>query len=249
MAREIALQTVVKTIRVLEALVHMNEPSVGPSRLAQELGWTRAAAHQYLASLAEAGWLQQDADRKYQLTGKASVFGRYAIERAGAPAQLVSVMPALVDRLNEAISFAVLNGEEAVIIERYEPRRSFAVQPGAERHMKVTESASGRVLIAFDPRAPESLIRAIEDQLEPIRSKGFAYHRGEWMDDIVEAVAVPILRGTECLGALSAVAPDGRMDVDDAAKVLLSARKDIEAALTLGIPGYEAQTIRHGSRQ
>ncbi|MDR6688926.1 DNA-binding IclR family transcriptional regulator [Arthrobacter sp. 1088] len=231
MARDIALQTVVKTIRVLEALVQINERAVGPSRLAQELGWTRAAAHQYMASLAEAGWLQQDSDRKYLLTGNASLFGRFTIERAGAPTQLLSAMPALVDRLNEAVSFAVLNGEEAVIIERYEPRRSFAVQPDAERHMKVTESASGRVLIAFDSRAPENLIRAIADQLEPIRSKGFAYHRGEWMDDIVEAVAVPIMRGTECLGALSAVAPDGRMDVDDAAKTLLEARKDIEAAL------------------
>lgn len=231
MARDIALQTVVKTIRVLEALVQINERAVGPSRLALELGWTRAAAHQYLASLAEAGWLQQDNDRKYLLTGNASVFGRFTIERAGAPTALVSAMPRLVERLNEAVSFAVLNGEEAVIIERYEPRRSFAVQPDAERHMKVTESASGRVLIAFDPRASESLLRAVGDQLESIRRKGFAYHRGEWLDDIVEAVAVPILRGSECLGALSAVAPDGRMDVNGAVETLLDARKDIETAL------------------
>lgn len=232
MAGTPALQTVIKTIRVLEAVMDQDSDHVTLAALTHSLGWSRGATHQYLSSLVKAGWLQQDAQRRYQLASKAAVFGRYASEHAGVPPAVSAVMAELVSRLQEPISFAVLQGREAVIVERVEPQRPFAIQRGAELRMAL-RSASGQVLVAFDRRRSPAL--AGEENSDEIRARvreaGYATTSARWMGDFVEAVAVPIMDGEDCLGALSAVAPEGRMNVPEAVGALLSARQDVEASL------------------
>ncbi len=231
MAAGNALGSVVKTIKVLESFLRLGDRPIGPTQVATELGWSRASTHQYLTSLVEAGWLQQNATREYQLTGRASLFGRYAVSHASAPLPLLPVMDELVQQLGEPISFAVLSGASAVIVERREPRRPFTIRHELDRSMRLTESASGVALLAFDRRAPEELRKAIRDEVEQVRAQGFVYHQGEWLGDIVEAIGVPILQQGECLGALSVIAPNGRMDVEAAIEALKDARIAVEAQL------------------
>jgi len=232
MAGTPALQTVIKVIQVLEAVMDQGTDEVSLAKLSQSLGWTRGATHQYLSSLVKAGWMQQDADRRYQLASKAAIFGRYASEHAGVPPAVTAEMAELVTTLHEPISFAVLQGREAVIVERREPQRPFAIQRGAELRMAL-RSASGQVLIAFDRRRSDALVdpERTEDVQREVRALGYAITRAQWMGDTVEAVAVPVMDGGECLGALSAVAPEGRMDIQVAIAELLAARKRIEASL------------------
>lgn len=226
-----SLGSVSKTVLVLEAFLKFPDGKASVSKLAAELGWSRAAAHQYVSTLAEIGWLQQDEKRDYQLSPRAAVFGRFAIECAAVPAAVSRVMEALVEELNEPVSYAVLNGNEAVIVERHDPKRPFAISRAAEPHLDLTSSASGKVLLAFDPHLDATLTEGMEAVLAEVRSLGYAESHSAWMGDMVDVVAVPIMSRGECLGSVSVIAPSGRLDMPKARKALLAARVEVEREL------------------
>ncbi|RBP63575.1 IclR family transcriptional regulator [Brevibacterium sanguinis] len=229
-----SLQSVSKTILVLETLLKFPDGRTSVSELSRELGWSRAATHQYVSTLAEAGWLVQNTRRDYQLSPRAAVFGRFAIEYAAVPVEVTRTMEALVEDLNEPISYAVLNGNEATIIERHEPKRPFAIIRAAEPHLDLRTSASGMVLLAFDAHIDESRWEGMEDALETVRQQGYAESHSEWLGDIVDVVAVPVMSAGECLGALSVIAPAGRFDIPTARAALLEARQRLEQELGVG---------------
>lgn len=230
-----SLQTVSKTVKVLEAFLLFEGGRASVSGIARELGWSRAAAHQYVSTLAEEGWLQQDEEREYRLSPRAAVFGRFAIEFSAIPPEVSRRMEPLVQQLNEPISFAVLNGNEAIIVERHEPKRPFAITQAAEPHLELRSSASGMVLLAFDAHVDHSRFADMSDRLAEVRANGFAQSHSEWMGDVVDVVAVPIMSGSECLGALSVIAPAGRLDIPTAREVLLRSRQEIEADMSVAV--------------
>lgn len=226
-----SLQSVTKTIRVLETFLAFPDGRSSVSDLARELGWSRAATHQYVSTLAEVGWLVQNAKRDYQLSARAAVFGRFAIEYSGVPPAVSRAMETLVAELNEPISYAVLNGNEAIIIERHEPKRPFAISRTAEPHLELRTSASGMVLLAFDAHVDLTEYEGMDDILSAARNNGYAQSHSEWLGDIVDVVAVPILKSGECLGALSVIAPAGRFDIPTAVTAMLAARAEVEAEI------------------
>lgn len=223
-----SLQSVSKTILVLETFLKFPAGRASVSELSRELGWSRAATHQYVSTLAEVGWLVQNSKRDYQLSPRAAVFGRFAIEYSGVPPEISRAMEDLVGKLNEPISYAVLNGSEAIIIERHEPKRPFAISRTAEPHLELRTSASGMVLLAFDAHVDRRRFAEMADNLTEIQKQGFARSHSEWLGDIVDVVAVPIMSRGECLGALSVIAPDGRLDIPKARDELISMRTVVE---------------------
>jgi DNA-binding IclR family transcriptional regulator len=223
------LQTTLKTIELLEVLTRFGTHAPLAS-VAEALGWSRSATHQYLASLARMGWVEQDHERRYRLGSGAVLFARSIVELEFLPHPITDAMDELVDVLKEPISFAVLHGEEAVIVERREPRRSL-IHRNPERHLSLV-SASGQVLLAFDRRA--QALRSPEHAalIEEVERTGHGEVRNtSWMGDDIEAIAVPVMRGDWCLGALSVIAPAGRMSLEDAASELKKAARKIELEL------------------
>lgn len=229
MAGTPTLQTVLKTIEILEVLSREPTDAVTLARVTEALQWSRPATHQYLASLVRAGWLEQDASRRYRLAGGASLFAQSVAERSGRPPAILQVMEDLVVTLREPISFAVLSSNEALIVERREPQRSL-IHRNPERHLSLA-SASGQVLLAFDRRArppKDDKLAALADEA---RRKGYGQILNEWMGDEVEAIAVPIMQAEWCLGALSVIAPAGRMSIPTAIDELNKARLRVEALI------------------
>jgi len=227
-----SLQSVSKTIQVLESFLKFDEGQSSVSELARELGWSRSSTHQYASTLAKAGWLVQNEKRDYQLSPRAAVFGRFASENSGVSPEVTGAMMSLVEVLNEPISYAMLNGNEAIIIERHAPKRSFAITTAVEPHMNLLTSASGMVLLAFDAHSSEGRRAGKEEELQVIRAQGYAETHSEWLGDLVDAIAVPIMSNGECLGALSVIAPAGRMDLPNARAALAAARAEVEQQLS-----------------
>ncbi|MBL3688019.1 MarR family transcriptional regulator [Leucobacter zeae] len=225
------LQSVSKTIVVLEAFLAFDGGRASVSDLARRLGWSRAAMHQYVSTLAESGWLVQNDKREYLLAPRAALFGRFAIEHSAVPLEVTRVMAELVEELNEPISYAVLNGHDAMIVERREPRRPFAISRTMEPHLGLRTSASGLALLAFDTHLDPAMREGLEAELAGVRESGHAETHSDWLGDLVDAVAVPVLAGEECLGALSVIAPAGRMDLERARAVLGAARRRLEGEL------------------
>lgn len=228
-----SLQSVSKTILVLETFLEFEGGKSSVSNLARKLGWSRAAAHQYLTSLAEARWLVQNEKREYLLSPRAAIFGRFAIEYSGVPPEIARAMNRLVEELNEPVSYAVLNGNEAVIIERCEPNRPFAISRRMEPHLDLHTSASGLTLLAFDAHVDSSRLQGVEAEIEKVRERGFGETHSEWLGDMVDVVAVPVMSSRECLGVLSVIAPEGRMEMESARTALRAARVEVERELAL----------------
>ena len=230
MAGPTTLQSVEKTIRVLEVFLQFDRAAVTLSEVAESLGWSRPATHQYLTTLVHCGWVQQDPKRQYRLSIRAAAFGRFATAHAGVPEPVTRHMRALMEQLEEPISFAVRNGGSALIVERIEPQRSLTVRREAERLLPLG-STSGQVLLAFDPHATPAEKEPYADVLATITEHGYSLHRAVWMGDSIEVVAVPVMQGEECLGALSVIAPEGRMDMERAISEMRRARSALEADL------------------
>ncbi|WP_449281901.1 IclR family transcriptional regulator [Leucobacter sp.] len=225
------LQSVAKTIRALEVFPRLGRTTLALSEIAEALGWSRPATHQYLTTLVHSGWVQQDSRRQYRLSVRAAAFGRFATAHAGVPEPVTRRMRELVSHLGEAISFAVRNGDAALIVERYEPERPLSVRREAELLLPL-HSTSGQVLLAFDPHATDEERRPHAEAIEEIRTLGYSLHRAIWMGDAIEVVAVPVMQSGECLGALSVIAPEGRMEIEVAIEELLAASRELEAELT-----------------
>ncbi|MGW9021645.1 IclR family transcriptional regulator [Leucobacter chromiiresistens] len=234
MSGHTTLQSVEKTIRVLEEFMHFDRAAIALSEIAEALAWSRPATHQYLTTLVRTGWLQQDSQRRYRLSIRAAAFGRFATAHAGVPEAVSRRMRALVEQLEEPISFAVRNGESALIVERIEPKRSLSVRREAERMLPLS-STSGQVLLAFDPHATDAEREPHLADLAVIRERGYSVHRAVWMGDAIEVIAVPLMQGDECLGALSVIAPEGRMVMEESIRVMLEARRVLESELAAGL--------------
>ncbi|PSK97700.1 IclR family transcriptional regulator [Murinocardiopsis flavida] len=231
------LQTAVKSLRVLEAVAEA-ERAVRVSELGRQLGWSRAAVHQQLVTLVNAGWMEQNEDGSYRLTLRATRVGQAAMRQAGLGDRVMPAMERLVDEVREAVSFAILEHGSATIIQRLEPGRRLQVDLRAEAQMPISRSASGRVLIAFSTERQRAELAELgvelpdEAALDEIREQGHAISRGRWMDGVV-GIAAPVFDiDDRCVGALSLAGPSGRFDVPAAVASLMARVADINQALS-----------------
>lgn len=225
------LTSAVKMLRVLEAVADTTTPTV--TEVAAALGWPRGVAHQYLVTGVRSGWLARHGEQ-YVLSTKACAIGNAALVALGLTAAVRAKMHALVGALNEPISFAVLDGDHARIVERVEPDRALQVRRSSEERIRISTSASGQVLLAYgglelrDDLRAAGIVLPPEERYRQVRADGFATIHGRWSGDDVTAVAVPIFSGGVCRGALSAITPSGRTDENVMRDHLCRARDDIE---------------------
>jgi DNA-binding IclR family transcriptional regulator len=226
------LTSAVKMLRVLEAVADTTTSTV--TGVAAALGWSRGVAHQYLVTGVRSGWLARHGEQ-YVLSTKACAIGSAALAALGLTAAVRAQMHALVNALNEPISFAILDGDHPRIVERVEPDRALQVRRSSEeQRMRVGTSASGHVLLAYGGLELRDALRGAgialppEERYRQVRADGFAIIHGQWSGDDVTAVAVPIFSGGVCRGALSAITPSGRTDENVMRDHLCRARDDIE---------------------
>ncbi|MPZ89201.1 MAG: helix-turn-helix domain-containing protein, partial [Nitriliruptorales bacterium] len=231
---------------VLELFV--TRPLIGAAECARILGVPRASAHRMLVSLTEAGALEPTARGQYRLTlkmfelGQHVPFQRWLFDAAYLP------MEALVSRTRLASHFAVRDRMDLVYIVklRHWPDRTRA-RPGQRNSLHAT--ALGKVLLAHAPseivdeRISQGLYRFTQytiatrerllEQLETIRSQGFAYDREERTIGLV-SIAAPIRgRRGQVLASLSLLGPVERyrQSLDQLRGDLTVTQQEIEASL------------------
>jgi DNA-binding IclR family transcriptional regulator len=231
------LSSALKIFALLDAIAD-SPGTVQASELARRIDSTRAAVHQQLVTLVEAGWVEQLGDRSYRLTMHAARVGQAALTQAGIGERVRPVMEALVTEVREAVSLAVIDDNAARIIDRAEPDRAVRVNTRWESRMPIKRSALGKVLVAH---AGEALLERLEasgvelpDEAErsAIRDAGHAFSSGNWPDD-VRAVAAPLFDFTgACVAALSLSAPEARFDGETFIAALESHTAIINAQLS-----------------
>jgi DNA-binding IclR family transcriptional regulator len=225
------IQSTLRCLEVLDALTERTEP-VSVSELARRLEGRRGTVHQQLQTLVHAGWVRQTPDAKYYLSLRAVHVGKAALVQAGLAERLLPSLQELADRTGEAAALAVLDGSEALIIQRVESPHLVRADIRVGTRMPLSTSAAGLVLLAH--AGPDRLSRLGEagvaipspTALAEIRRRGYAVQRDEYQPGL-SSVAVPVTLGRdEELLTLSMAAPSDRFDEARSVSLMIEVQQD-----------------------
>lgn len=221
-----------RAIDVLTALIDSSD--VGVSELSRRFGWTKSATHRALATLAAAGFVVNDAERRrYRLGPTALRLGLAAVARADVHRLALPHLRALRDRTGETATVTVLNDDdERVYVDQVEsghPVRQI-IEVGTRSPLYL--GASSKAMLAHLPPARQDRVLAtaggsmradgtpldvdaLRDELGVIRARGFAVSRGERVAGAA-SVAAPVFGHDDAvLGSISIAGVTVRQSVAD----------------------------------
>lgn len=213
------LSTVLKTLALLD-LLGQSTRGMRLQEVANAAGLSRATAYQRLLTLMEAGFLEQDDEMRYRLSMHCVRLSAAALEQADLGVRVRPHLQALVDRVKETASLAVLERGLPCIVSRVESEALLRAEQKIGTTMSLEGSASGRVLTAFcAPSVKQKLIAsgellASDDILDEVRQKRYAISSG-YTHSGVTAIAAPIFDHEEkCVATVSLVIPDTRFSLE-----------------------------------
>lgn len=232
-------KTAVKAFKALEYVCREDQP-VGVSQLARELKINRSNAHRILATLVALGYVRQTEASTYAPSLKLwelGLTGR-SVNELGRIAK-----PHLVDlcaATGETVLISVLDGGDTLYLEKQESAQPIRIAATIGSRIPAYCSATGRVLLAYDPGAenriqdmklvrftPQSIgsVKELRGALDEVRRLGFAFSAQGYMAGIC-ALAVPI-RGSngEVVAALGLTSVAQKMSAMTV-KRLVSGLKD-----------------------
>lgn len=230
------LSTVIKTLALLDVLAQAR----GALRLADVVrlaGGERATVYQRLITLKEAGFVEQLADGSFRLSLHTAWIAHAALEQANLGTRTIPIMQKLVYAVHETASLAVLEGDEARIVQRVESEGVLRADMKVGASLSLDNSATGRIFAAFAP--PEKLSHwrsrgvPLPDtaMLDKVRRENYA-EKGDRMEGIGAIAAGVFDRGQRCIAALSLVGPDKRFDAEACRAPLLKAAAEITAMIS-----------------
>ena len=256
------VQSLAKGFRVLEAF-SAGEPELTLAEAARRAEMDNATAFRLLNTLVMLGYVHRvPGTRRFRLTLKCLDLGFNAIARMELRERVRPVLRSLVGEVNEAASVGVLDGADAVYVERVQAgmvRLGVDVRVGSR--IPAYCSAIGLAILAFLPRAEQVRVldlaprarltprtmtdkREIQARLASVRRAGYIVVDQEITSGL-RALAAPILDlDGHPIGAVSVVAPVIRMSAEEFVKrtaqpVLDAARlvaKSIQAGGAIAAP-------------
>lgn len=219
------ISSLAKGLKVLEHLAQEGEASV--SQVAARLGLHRSAAHRFLATLKELGWVTQSARSTYRLSYRLFELGMRQSNMAEVKQAARSFMLRLSARHGETINLGRLEGSEVILIDRVESRQFLRIDLALGARVPAVTTALGKAMLAFadpadvnrmldhspPPRLTEKSLDRVQlfDQLAKIRELGYALDDEELRIGI-RCVACPVMDFQESpFQAISVSGPTSRM--------------------------------------
>ncbi|UUU38499.1 IclR family transcriptional regulator [Streptomyces sp. NBC_00162] len=222
-----------KSLRILEAVAAPG----GPHRLAEVTAAAavpKSSTFRILASLAEQGFVRQEADGRYGVGPR--LRGLSALVSGGEPASIGRILDELRQAAGgQTVHLALHSGETITYIRKLESEQPFRTASRVGMRMPLHTTAIGKSILAhlpgtevreliaatgLAPRTPRTLTRAEElyAQLAEVRARGFA------LDDEENE---PTIR---CIGA-AVLGPGGRPigGVSVTTVTFLVSREEIES--------------------
>ncbi|MEU1185876.1 IclR family transcriptional regulator [Streptomyces sp. NPDC005820] len=152
------MRSVTTALQVLEA-VAVNQP-VGLSALTRALGLPKTTVQRSLTTLADSGWIEQQASTgRWQVGVRAFVVGSAVSARGGLRSIALPMMRELGGEVGETVHLMVPTGREVVLVERVDSLQPVrAVAPlGARGPLHATSNGKA-VLAALPPDEVDAYI-------------------------------------------------------------------------------------------
>jgi DNA-binding IclR family transcriptional regulator len=226
-------------LSVLERIVAKGPLALGD--LARELDLPKSTLHRICTVLVERGWALRDEHGRFEPGIRALAVGSRASDLpiiTGFRRRAAG----LLERHDETVCLAVLDGDESVFIALEETSQPVRLQTWVGRRAPAFASASGRVLLA--PRAPDAIsaqfgdgrelvsptgrhvrsLAELQATLERTRRDGYAENDEETADGLY-TVSVPIVNDArEPLAAMTMCVPTSRIDDDRRERLIADLR-------------------------
>jgi IclR family acetate operon transcriptional repressor len=222
MANEKRIQAVANATRLLLELAAAN----GPMRLndlSAKLGMNKSSVHLLLATLGDAGFIEQTTQATYRLGLAVFEVGTAALQQYGLGARLAPPLEALSASTREAVTLSVLHQGDVLLVQRFESDQVLRASIRVGTRMPLHSSASGRCLLAFLPEEerkarldttglPTAALRKVTTRIREIRDAGYETQRDEWSAG-VSSIAVPVFGAAgQPVAALSVSTPTIRFE-------------------------------------
>ena len=209
-AREVSpryrIQAIERAVSILNAF-SVETPELGVTELAERVGLHKSTVHRFMVNLDAAGLVERNARTgRYRLGLHIFELGGLVMQQMNLWDEALPFLESLVRDTGETGHLAVLDGGEAIYIERVEARRALrvpsAIGRGYPAHAtnlgkvlladlppeRVTEIIAERGLAAFTPNTITDPVE-LTAELERIRERGFAIDDEEYDE------------GLRCIGA------------------------------------------------
>ncbi len=238
-------------LRALEVLLIAEGHGLGLSDLAERLGVNKSRAFRILATLEQQGFVVQDEQTKsYRLGLKLLHFGEAVRRGLHLPQVAAPVLDQLAETTGETVFLGVLDGLEAVCVDKRESRHPVRLYAEIGRRAPLHAGGVPRVLLAYRALAQPEILEqltltpitsatlvnrdVLAAELARIREQGYAVSIDD-LDMGVTSVAAPIRDHLGNLAAAVSVAgPNDRLPpeaIPDLAALVRAAADQISRGL------------------
>jgi len=216
------------------------------SELAELTKLPISSCHRITATLVEGGFLSRGSDRKFRVGTKLWTIAQHAPLSDRLRESALPTLARLYEETGENITLAVLDRGQALYVDRLVGERSVPTISRAGGHLPLHTTGVGKVLLAYQPTkyiddylarplakpTTHSISRpeALRADLAEVRARGYSITRQE-MTAGSGSIAVPILRGGECVAAVGVIVHLARLDPTRLVATLNKAAASISSEL------------------
>lgn len=246
--------TVLKALRVLE-VVGASSYALSVSEVAEQIDVDKSTVYRMLNTLVDAGYVIRDEiSKRYSLSYKVVSLSRNLLAENEVSRLIRRTLTHISAATNETLHFSVLDGAEAVLVQRVKGTQLVTVDFQIGDRVQLHCTSIGKALLAFqDVRYIEQIIAAglpkfasntitepmdFRKELQRVRSQGYAIDDREFSDNM-RCIAVPVFEGGGHVnGGISISGPDSRFTLeklDELKAPLLEASRKLSEQLG-GVP-------------
>jgi IclR family transcriptional regulator, KDG regulon repressor len=206
------IQAIERAVAILNTF-SAEEPEFGVTELADRLELHKSTVHRFLVNLEAAGLVERNRHTsRYRLGLRIFELGGLVLQQMNLWDEALPFLEGLVRDSGETGHLAVLDGGEAVYIEKVEARRALRIPSAIGRGYPAHATSLGKLLLAhLDPGASDALISErglhrcapntitepdrLRDELARIRAQGYAVDDEEYEEGL-RCIGAPIVGHT-----------------------------------------------------
>lgn len=259
------IQAIERAVAILNAF-SADEPELGVTEIAEKLELHKSTVHRFLVNLEAAGLVERDRrSSRYRLGLRIFELGGLVLQQMNLWDEALPFLEGLVRDSGETGHLAVLDGGEAVYIEKVEARRALRIPSAIGRGYPAHATSLGKVLLAHledEPReqviADRGLRRCtpktitdpdlLREELKRVRAQGYAVDDQEYEEGL-RCVGAPITGHTgQVVAAIGIGGPATRVTperVADLSELVMAAAGNLSRRMGADQAGaYAPTTLR-----
>jgi IclR family acetate operon transcriptional repressor len=256
------IQAIERAVAILNTF-SAEEPEFGVTELADRLELHKSTVHRFLVNLEVAGVVERNRHTsRYRLGLRLFELGGLVLQQMNLWDEAMPFLEGLVRDSGETGHLAVLDGGEAVYIEKVEARRALRIPSAIGRGYPAHATSLGKVLLAdLDPAASDALISErgldrcashtiidpdlLREELARVRTLGYAVDDEEYEEGL-RCIGAPIVDHTgQVVAAMGIGGPVTRVTpsrIDELAELVMAAAGSLSRRMGAEQSGAYAPT-------